>query len=238
MPLNDILPADLVRTIIQKKLFVDLESLKVATGGRSQASLFRDLTKLSYLTSYTHAGRFYTLPGIPKFDAHRLWFHQGVGFSEFGTLKNTAFELVNGAPAGYLHHELEAIVRTLVHNPLLELCREGSLRRESLGPRKWLYLSADPTRGEEQLQARHILLAADPLLPTSLLSLGSLDVVIAILVETIHSAKQLPTIVEVSRRLGARDIAVLPEQVLKVWSHYGLDRQKKTVASTRKPSKT
>ena len=53
-------------------------------------SVFRRLRELGYLSSYTHNGRYYTLAGVPDFDENGLWFHRGIGFSQVGTLKETA----------------------------------------------------------------------------------------------------------------------------------------------------
>jgi hypothetical protein len=53
-----------------------LSSFKKATHGRSRRSLFRDLASLGYLTSFTHAGRYYTLADIPQFDERGLWFYK------------------------------------------------------------------------------------------------------------------------------------------------------------------
>jgi hypothetical protein len=46
---------------------MDMKSLMKATE-RARRSLFRDLSELNYLSSYTHAGRYYTLPDLPQFD--------------------------------------------------------------------------------------------------------------------------------------------------------------------------
>jgi hypothetical protein len=74
---------------------MDMNTLLNALDGRSRRSVFRDLTTIGYLSSYTHTGRYYTLVHIPEFDEHGLWFFQGVGFSKAGTLKSTITELVH-----------------------------------------------------------------------------------------------------------------------------------------------
>ena len=67
----------------------DLVQLGRALGTRSRMSMFRRLSSLGYLSSYTHTGRFYTLVSIPAFDADGLWRYEGIGFSRDGTLKAT-----------------------------------------------------------------------------------------------------------------------------------------------------
>ena len=47
----------------------------------SGRTVFRVLGRIGYHTSYNHAGRYYTLEGIPRFDEAGLWFHDDIGFS-------------------------------------------------------------------------------------------------------------------------------------------------------------
>ncbi len=225
-----------VRRILMRKRVADQETLKRATDGRNRRSLFRDLAKLDHFSSYTHAGRFYTLPGIPEFDEHGLWFHKEIGFSQAGTLKDTVALLVKRSHAGYFHRELEGIVRVGVHNTLLDLCRSSLIQRQSLGPRRYLYLNADSEHAAQQLQQRKAILADGPI-PQPPIHVGSIGAIIAILVETIHASKKLPSVAEVTRRLALRNVCVVADQVEQIWSHYGIHKQKKTVESKQKPSK-
>jgi len=41
--------------------------------GRSKRSLFRDLSLFGYFSSYSRAGKFYTLANIPNLDEYGLW---------------------------------------------------------------------------------------------------------------------------------------------------------------------
>jgi len=227
---------EILRRLLVRRRVADLDALQRATDGRSQGSLFRDLAKLDYVSSFTHAGRFYTLLDIPRFDEHGLWFYRDIGFSQAGSLKNTLELLVDRSLAGFFHRELERIVRVDVHNPLLDLCRTQRIQRQSLGPHRLLYLSPDQTRAHEQLEKRKTMLIATPL-PQPPIHLGSLDTIIAILVETIHAAKRLPSVAEVSRRLALRNLPVGEMQVEQLWAHYGIDKPKKTVESKPEPSK-
>jgi len=116
--------------VFRRKRVMDMRSIEDALDGRSRRSIFRDLSTIGYLASYTHTGRYYTLDPIPEFDEHGLWFFQGVGFSKKGTLKRTVVDLVHGAEAGRRHDELELIVRIRVHNTLLILVRDMAISRE------------------------------------------------------------------------------------------------------------
>ena len=61
-----------------------MERLREALGGH--------LCRSVYLSSYTHAGRYYTLENISKFDEQGLWFYRD------GTLKETTAVQVEQTP--------------------------------------------------------------------------------------------------------------------------------------------
>jgi len=107
-----------LKRLLRRKQVMDFPSIIKAAKGRSRRSVFRDLAVLDYLTSFTHAGRYYTLTDIPQFDEHGLWFFQGIGFSRAGTLKRTLVELVGAADAGHTHNELQSLLHVRVHNAL------------------------------------------------------------------------------------------------------------------------
>ncbi len=197
---------------------MDMQALRAATGGRSRRSLCRDLRAAGYLSSYSHAGRYYTLADIPRFDSHGLWRHHGVGFSHAGTLKQTVVELVDAAERGLSHSELERLVRVRVHNTLLSLVRESRIGRESMG-RVYLYVSVDTIRATDQVERRKASAPAKPL-PT--------EVVIAVLVEALQASEVLAASSVVAERLAARAISVTAEQVEQVYAQHELEAEKKT----------
>ncbi|MBC8509399.1 MAG: hypothetical protein H8D34_31500, partial [Chloroflexi bacterium] len=94
-----------------RKLFgrfsvADLDTLCKTLKTGSRMSIFRRLREIGYFSSYTHTGRYYILADIPQFDDYGLWIHQGIGFSQFGTLRATIVQLVNESPTGHTHMEL------------------------------------------------------------------------------------------------------------------------------------
>ncbi len=127
--------------LLRRKQALDFASIEAASGGRSRRSLFRDLSTLGYLTSYTHGGGYYTLTETPQFDEHGLWFFQGVGFSRAESLKATLVERVDLAEAGHTHRELEALLHIRVHNTLLGLVRDQRIDRERI-EKLYVYVSA------------------------------------------------------------------------------------------------
>ncbi|MFQ5409493.1 MAG: hypothetical protein ACE5FI_13860 [Anaerolineales bacterium] len=225
-----------LRRVIERRRVAEMKALRRASPGRSQRSLFRDLSQLDYLSSYTHAGRYYTLASIPEFDEYGLWFYKAVGFSRMGTLKKAVAELVDTSAAGYLHRELEHRVRIRVHNTLLDLVRAKQLGRASLGPRKTLYVSADANRAAAQRDRRRAE-QVKPLAAPIAAPVIATETEIAILIEAIHSADKLASADVLADRLGARGIVVTADQIEQVLSHYGIDAEKKTPASRSRRSR-
>ena len=81
-----------------------------ALGTIVDTTVFRKLKELSYRSSYSHRGRYYTLAEIPQFDPQGLWSFQTVWFSRWGNLLTTLEVLVHGAPQGYFAHELQQVL--------------------------------------------------------------------------------------------------------------------------------
>jgi len=219
-----------VRTL--EKLFLrrpvgELPELQRALG-TSTRTVFRVLARLGYLSSYSHAGAYYTLRAIPKFDAHGLWFHGEVRFSKHGTLRATVVVLVCEAPAGYRHEELEAILGLRVHDTLRSLVEARALRRERVTA-VYVYLAPDAERAAAQLEERRRMAQAAParvaaVPPPAALALPH---VVEILVAVIHAPKD--DAATIAARLRAGGVAVTDAQVAAVFAQYTL--QKKTARS-------
>ena len=90
-----------LRQYLRRHKIADLPELKRALGTNTDLTVFRKLKQLDYLASYTHRGRFYTLPGIAHFDDRGLWSHEAFRFSRHGTLLATVEVFVNQSANGY-----------------------------------------------------------------------------------------------------------------------------------------
>ena len=143
-----------LRTLFKKKRVARLAEIYTALHTTSRMSAIRRLRELDYLSSYSHGGRFYTLPSIAHFDAQGLWRYEDVGFSRFGTLKDTLIQLIDPSIAGKTHEELEWQLGIRVHNSLLDLVRCARITREAAAG-QFVYLSIDPVRAQQQLACRH-----------------------------------------------------------------------------------
>lgn len=202
----------------------ELAALFAALETRSRMSVFRRLSGIGYLTSYSHAGRFYTLRSLPAFDREGLWCQEGICFSRHGSLKSTVIHMVEQSDSGRTQHELQVRLRVRVHNTLLDLVRQTRIGREPWGG-QYLYVSSDTARATAQLTLRRSWAgrAAASEVATS--------AVIDVLLDLVRSAGVQVDARSVAERLGARGILVTPEQVEEIFSRHGV---KKTAPSRSK----
>jgi hypothetical protein len=211
--------------LFQRQSIADLAMLSDTLETSSRMSVFRRLSALGYLSSYSHDGRFYTLRDIPPFDQDGLWRYQGVCFSRAGSLKATVARLVEQSDAGRTHSELHVRLQVRVHNTLLDLVEDRRIGRETLRGH-YLYVSADSKRGESQMMRRQQQ-SAEPVQPPE----SPAVVVIEVLLDLVKSAGVRPDAGPVAARLAARGLAVTVGQVEAIFSRYGL----KKTANSRSP---
>jgi hypothetical protein len=195
--------------------------------GVSGRTVFRMLGRMGYLSSYSHAGRYYTLERIPAFDVDGLWAHSGVLFSRHRTLRRTVVHLVNHAPAGCTHPELRDRLRLRVYDTLHDLVAAGEIGRTGM-ERLYLYVSAEPAKAGAQVAHRQRLMTEPP--PPG--PLPDPGVVIEVLLGVIHSPR--PDAATLAGELRALGKAVTPEQVEAVWAHYELGKKKPASRRSRR----
>lgn len=146
-------PPDVLRQRLQRHKIATLAELKQALGTEVALTVLRKLKELDYLTSYSHAGRYYTLHAIARFDSDGLWSHDGVWFSRHGTLLATAQHFVELAACGYFAQELAAALHVQVHDALRQLVLRRQIARQSLAG-LYLYTSTDAATRQRQLLGR------------------------------------------------------------------------------------
>jgi len=118
--------------LFKKNSVLDMTSIQKSFPERSRCSLFRDLQKIGYISSYNKAGGYYTLKSIPQFDTNGIWHHEGIFFSSHGSLKETVKHMVDVSAAGRTHQELQHTLGLRVHNTLLDLISINAVSREIL----------------------------------------------------------------------------------------------------------
>lgn len=200
-----------------------LNDLRAALGTTSRTTIFRILKAVGYCTSYSHAGRYYTLRRIPTFDRWGLWAWRDVGFSAHGTLRATSVFLIAQSAAGQTHEELEHRLGLRVYDTLRSLVEAGAITRERVEDVS-LYLRADPKNAAAQIAARR---ERQVPAPASALPLAPV-LVIDILVQVIHHPGEDAG--GIAGRLRAAGRAVTAGQVDHVFLAYGV---KKTAARSR-----
>jgi len=213
------------RRLFERSRVADLAAVEEALGTRSRTTVFRVLSAMGYLTSFSHAGRFYTLEEIPEFDEDGLWSHGEALFSRWRTLRETLVRLVEKAPAGHTHGELRERVGLRVQDTLHDLTRAGRLDRAKVEG-LYVYVSVQKEAGERQVARRRELLRT-PVSPAGLPD----AVVLEVLLEVVRAAGAWTAPEEVARRLEARGLSLRPEQVATVFREYGVE--KKTARRSR-----
>jgi len=205
-----------LKSLFLKHRVLDMKQLYKAIDTTSHATVFRYLCELHHLTSYTHNGKYYTLPEIAQFDPNGFWYYGDIGFSSQGTLVSTLAHVIAGSESGKTNSELEAHFRTRVQDALRTLLNTHKIVRTRPADR-YLYVSSDPDISDRQIKKR-MKVGGRKRLPDW--------VVGEILVETIRSFPRQPEVEEVVKRLSKRGSLITHEQVTQVFEENHL--QKKT----------
>ena len=142
-----------LKPLFKRRRVLTMSALKDALGTDVDMTVFRKLRQLSYRTSYSHGGRYYTLEDIAQFDEHGLWCRKGVGFSRHGTLLATLEAFVNEAQAGYFVDELRQRLHVEVKESLLRLVKKELIHREKFDG-LFLYCSTNASTRGRQLRKR------------------------------------------------------------------------------------
>jgi hypothetical protein len=149
-------PSDHLREFLRLQKIATLPELKLALGTTVDITVFRKLKELSYRSSYSHRGRYYTLDEIPQFDPQGLWSCREVWFSRWGNLVTTLEALVKSAPQGYFASELRQLLHVEVKDALLQLVQQRRIARQNTAG-VFLYCSQDAAVRRRQVLARQAL---------------------------------------------------------------------------------
>jgi len=142
-----------LREFFKVSVIATMKQLKAILGTAVDMTVYRKLRQLSYLTSYSHHGKFYTLSELTRFDGLGLWKHDDARFSKYRTFLNTAQALVSLAEKGYTPAELRKIVGCEVKETLLTLVRQKRIHREVVDG-QYVYFAALPATQRKQYLAR------------------------------------------------------------------------------------
>lgn len=143
----------ILRQVFDKKTVLDMPQVCLALSTMSRITGFRYLRELQHLTSYTHNGKYYTIPGMAQFDSNGFWYFEDIGFSVHGTLIDTLHQLITQSAAGKSNFELEKHCGTRVQAALRTLLHSKRITRVRL-EKRYLYVDVNPSAGDRQIRKR------------------------------------------------------------------------------------
>jgi len=114
----------------------------------SSVTLRRDLKTLQAITSYTHRGRYVTLPDIAKFNTHGIWFFRGVGFSRFNNSLELIVSVIETSKQGITKQEIEALLHIRISKQIQILLEQELLYRVKIGA-KYVYLPSETAKDKK-----------------------------------------------------------------------------------------
>ena len=157
-----------LKSLIIKNKMATMVEMKAVMGTTVDATIFRKLRQLCYLRSYSHRGKYYTLPEVVKFNEQGLWSCRGVHFSKQGSLLSTIEHHVDHSVAGYFEYEIESLLHVVVRVAVLKLLKENKITRQKVSGR-YLYCSSRMNKRNRQCNDRkkHQAIADSTLEPMS-----------------------------------------------------------------------
>jgi len=209
-----------LENFIKSRRVVEMSDLFEVVESTSRMTVFRRLSGVEYLCSYTHTGRYYTLFDIARFDSDGIWFCDNIGFSQNGSLKKTVTYLVDKGDGGKFHSDLQKQLKIRVHNVLLDLVRSKQIKRTKFEG-QFLYLSSDKARSTKQIEQRDKLSMQLRRIPV----FNTEPMVIEILAEVIRQSKRHPRADQVASALAIRGLPIAENDVMTVFDQYDIEKK-------------
>jgi len=138
-----------LRSFFHEHIIGTIKQLKDAIGTSVDMTVYRKLRQLSYHTSYSHQGKYYTLKELADFDSFGLWQFDVARFSKYGTLLKTAHKLIEQSDKGCSVSELRFRLGVDMKEALLQLYKEHQVYREEIAGR-YVYFCSEPKRRRQQ----------------------------------------------------------------------------------------
>jgi hypothetical protein len=206
---------DKLREVFLKRRVLDIQDVYKALRSNSRATAYRYLQKLDALSSYSHAGKYYTLKTIAQFDEDGLWHCGEIGFSKYGTLMDTIVHLISTCDSGKSCSELETQQRVYVQNALLSLVKAKKLSRQVVNG-VYVYVSTDPDQSHRQIQNRSLQEKIAPLPDW---------IIMQVLVATIKCISGHVAEADVALLLKKQGSPITLDQVQRVFKLYSLEKK-------------
>lgn len=164
----NIINLDQLKELFNKITAPTIEELKRVLGTNSRMTVFRKLSELSYISSYSHRGKYYALVEQIKFDKKGLWSHGDAMFSKYGNLVETVKAFINKSENGYSANELKDILLVEVKEPLFNLILKKRIIRKKF-KRIYIYLSIKAEIRKRQEVLRNKSVSEDDKLKASII---------------------------------------------------------------------
>ena len=142
-----------IKEFLEKNKIATMIELQTVLGTNVNMTVIRKLKELSYYSSYSHRGKYYTLDNIVDFDSNGLWSFKSALFCKYGTLQETAKIFVNNSEAGFSTRELENLLHIEVKEPLLILYQNKHVYRGKISG-FYIYFSSDKKKQKQQILLR------------------------------------------------------------------------------------
>lgn len=113
-----------------------------------EKTLRRDINELNGITSYTHRGKFVTLPDIPIFNDYGVWFYKEIGFTKFKNSFDLIISIIDNSE-GITKEGIEGILRINISKQIQILLFRKRLNRIKLGA-KYFYLSDELAKDKKR----------------------------------------------------------------------------------------
>jgi len=130
--INKSIDSELLLSCLNNKKIMTIDELKSTLTTQSRMTVFRKLSKLGYISSYSHSGKYYSLKRIARYNKYGIWSYKSALFSKNGTLKKTIKFLIDSSSQGYSASELNNIVKVKVEDTLLELVKNKIIIRKKI----------------------------------------------------------------------------------------------------------
>jgi len=129
---NKIIDSELLLTCLKDRTIMTIDELKNTLKTQCRMTVFRKLSKLGYISSYSHSGKYYSLKRIARYGKYGIWSYKSALFSKNGTLKKTIEFLIDSSTKGYTASELNSILKVKVEDTLLELVKNKIVIRKKM----------------------------------------------------------------------------------------------------------
>ncbi len=159
---------DKLKGLFNKITTPTIEELKRVLGTNSRMTVFRNISKLSYISSYSHRGKYYVLVEQIKFDKKGLCSHGNAMFSKYGNLVETVKAFINKSEKGYSANELKDILLVEVKEPLFNLILKKRIIRKKF-KRIYIYFSIKAEIRKRQEVLRYKSVSEDDKLKASII---------------------------------------------------------------------